>query len=62
MDLSTATGIFYQQALKWHGLSFEVKLDEPNEVTYAVMAVAEKDEDMYGPFDSVEEMMEALNA
>lgn len=62
MDLSTATGIFYRQALKCHGLPFEVKLDDPNEVTYAVMAAAEKDEDMYGPFDSVEEMMEALNA
>ena len=58
MDLSTATGIFYRQALRCHGLPFEVKLDEPNEVTYA----AEKDEDMYGPFDSVAEMMEALNA
>ena len=44
------------------GLPFEVKLDEPNEVTYAAMAAAEKDEDMYGPFDSVAEMMEALNA
>lgn len=33
MDLSTATGIFYRQALRCHGLPFEVKLDEPNEVT-----------------------------
>ena len=58
----TATGIFYRQALRYHGLPFEVKLDEPNEVTYAAMAAAEKDEDMYGPFDSVADMMEALNA
>ena len=36
--------------------------DEPNEVTYATMAAAEKDEDMYGPFDSVADMMEELNA
>ena len=43
-------------------MPFEVKLDEPNEVTYATMAAAEKDEDMYGPFDSVADMMEALNA
>ena len=62
MDLSTATGIFYRQALRYHGLPFEVKLDEPNEVTYATMAAAEKDEDMYGPFDSVAYMMEELNA
>ncbi len=62
LDLSTATGIFYRQALRCHGLPFEVKIDEPNEVTYAAMAAAEKDEDMYGPFDSVAELMEALNA
>ena len=62
MDLSRATGIFYRQALRYHGLPFDVRLDEPNEVTYAAMATAEKDEDMYGPFDSVEDLMEALNA
>lgn len=62
MDLSTATGIFYRQALRCHGLPFEVKLDEPNETTYAAMAAAEKGEDMYGPFDSVAELMEALDA
>ena len=50
MDLSTATGIFYRQALRCHGLPFEVKLDDPNEVTYAAMEAAEKDEDMPGPF------------
>lgn len=53
---------FYRQALRYHGLPFEVKLDEPNEVTYEAMAAAENDEEMYGPFDSVAEMMEALNA
>ena len=62
MDLSTATGIFYRQALRYHGLPFEVKIDEPNALTYAAMDAAEKDEDMYGPFDSVDDLMEALNA
>lgn len=32
MDLSTATGIFYRQALRCHGLPFEVRLEEWNEV------------------------------
>ncbi len=62
MDLSTATGIFYRQALRCNGLPFEVKAEVPNEVTYAAMKSAEKDEDMYGPFDSVSELMEALDA
>ena len=62
LDLSTATGIFYRQALRYHGLPFEVRLDEPNETTYAAMASAESNDDIYGPFDSVADMMEALNA
>ena len=62
MDLSTATGIFYRQALRYHGLPFEVRLDEPNEVTYAAMAAAEKGDDVYGPFENVEDLMRSLNA
>ncbi len=61
MDLSTATGIFYRQALRCHGLPFEVKIDEPNEETYAAMEAAEND-DVFGPFDSIDSLMEALNA
>lgn len=62
MDLSTATGIFYRQALRCHGLPFDVKADEPNETTYAAMDAVEKGEDLYGPFDSVADLMKALNA
>lgn len=62
MDLSTATGIFYRQALRYKGLPFEVRLDEPNETTYAAMESAEKGEDLHGPFDSVSALMEALDA
>ena len=39
-----------------------MRLDEPNDVTYAAMEAVEKEEDMYGPFDSVADLMEALNA
>ena len=62
MDLSTATGIFYRQALRYGGLPFEVRLDEPNEATYAAMQAAQQDSQLHGPFDTVEALMEALNA
>lgn len=62
LDLSTATGIFYRQALRCNGLPFEVKVSEPNEITYNAMKAAENDEDVYGPFDSISELMEELNA
>lgn len=62
MDISTATSIFYRQALRCKGLPFEVRIDEPNATTYEAMRCAANDEDMYGPFDSVSDLMEALNA
>lgn len=33
LDLSTATGLFYRQALRCHGIPFEIKLEEPNDDT-----------------------------
>lgn len=33
--------------------------NEPNDITYEAM---ENDEDVYGPFDSIEELMEALES
>ena len=48
------------RALRCHGLPVEVKVDEPKAVTYAAMEAAEKGEDMYGPFDSVADLMLSL--
>lgn len=62
MDLSTATGIFFRQALRCHGLPFEVKLDEPNEISIKAIEDANNDRNMSGPFDSVSDLMEALDA
>lgn len=40
----------------------EPQNDEPNEETYAAMEAAEKETDIYGPFDSIADLMAALNA
>lgn len=40
----------------------ENHLNEPNEMTYAAMEAAEKGEDMFGPFDSVSDLMAALDS
>ena len=39
-----------------------IQREEPNAVTIAAMEAAENDEDLYGPFDNVADLMEALNA
>lgn len=38
----------------------DANVNEPNEETYAAMEAAENDEDTYGPYDSVEELMTVL--
>lgn len=62
MDLSTAINVFLKQSIYEKRIPFSIGRDDPNETTLKAMDDAEKGEDMYGPFDSVSEMMEALNA
>lgn len=62
MDMTTAINVFLRQAIKHNGFPFDVTLYTPNAVTLEAMDAAEKDEDIYGPFESVSDLMEALNA
>ena len=38
------------------------EIEEPNEITYKAMEKAERREDVYGPFNTVEELMASLNS
>lgn len=62
MNLSTAFNIFLKQSVREQGMPFVISKNVPNVVTQAAMEAAENDEDMYGPFDSVDALREALNA
>ena len=62
MSLSTAFNIFLRQAIREQQIPFAIRRNIPNSVTLAAMDSAEKDEDVYGPYDSVADLMEALNA
>jgi len=62
MDMTTAINVFLRQAISYRGFPFEVTLNTPNAVTQTAMDVAENDENMHGPFDSVSSLMDALNA
>lgn len=62
MSLSTAFNIFLRQSVREQGLPFAISKRVPNALTLAAMDAAERGEDLYGPFDSVEELMEALDA
>ena len=64
MNLSTAFNIFLRQSVREQQIPFRVSKNVPNAVTLADwdMEAAEKGEDVYGPFESVSDAMEALNA
>ena len=62
MDLSTAINIFLKQSIFERSIPFVIRRDMPNETTLRAMDDAENDENMFGPFNTVDEMMEALNA
>ncbi len=62
MSLSTAFNIFLRQSVREQQMPFAISRNVPNALTWETMAASEKDEDMYGPFDSMEALKEALNA
>lgn len=65
MSLSTAVTVFLRQAVREQSIPFAISRnvpERPNAVTLAAMEAAERDEELYGPFESVAELMEALNA
>lgn len=64
LDLSTATRIFYIQALRCQGMPFDIKLDKPNAVTRA--ALEEGDRLLNDPnaprFTSLEDLFADLDS
>ena len=62
MDMTTAINIFLRQALIKRGLPFEVTAGGADSIMIQRLAEAENDHDIHGPFNTVQELMEDLNA
>ena len=62
LNLTTAFNIFLRQSVREQQLPFQVSKNVPNAVTLAAMDEAENGDQLYGPFDTVADLMEALNA
>ena len=62
LNLTTAFNIFLRQSVREQQIPFQVSKNVPNSVTLAAMETSERGEDLYGPFDSVSDLMETLNA
>lgn len=61
MDLSTAVNIFLKQMVYEGAFPFAITREVPNAATRAAIKAAENDEDIHGPYNSVEELMETTN-
>ena len=64
-DTPTAIRMFLKQAIKWHGLPFEVNQFTPNAETIAAIEEVKdmkRNPQLYKGFDSVEELSGELNS
>lgn len=62
IDMATAINVFLRQAIRYNGFPFDVRNPEPDALTYAVLEDVRHGRNMNGPFDSVDALMEDLNA
>ena len=62
LNMSTAFNIFLRQSVREQKIPFQISKNVPNAVTIATMDSSEKGEDIYGSFDNISDLMEALNA
>jgi len=62
LSVSAAFNIFAKTVVREQRIPFELTTEVPNSVTLAAIDAAEKKNDVFGPFDNVDALMEALNA
>ena len=62
MNFTTAFNIFLKQSVREQQIPFKINKKIPNNTTLKVMESSEKNEGIYGPYDDVSSLIEALNA
>lgn len=62
LTMSGAVNIFAKAMLREQGLPFRVGLETPNKETRQAMKEAQEGKNLEGPFHSVKELMDSLNA
>ncbi|MEG3072488.1 MAG: type II toxin-antitoxin system RelB/DinJ family antitoxin [Firmicutes bacterium] len=62
LNMSTAMNMFLRYSVRYGGIPFDLRLDVPNEETRAAIDDVNNNRNMSKAFDSVEALMENLNA
>lgn len=63
LPTATAVTMFLKSVVRYGGIPFELRVDEyPNSKTVRAMQDVNNKRNLVGPFDTVEDVMEELNA
>lgn len=62
MPVSTAITLFAKAVVREQKIPFEIKIDNPNEITIKTLELAEKGQELHGPFSTLAELKETLDA
>ena len=62
LNLSSAITVFLSNAVRYQGIPFELRLETPNDISLRTIDEVNRGVGLHGPFDSVEALMEDLNA
>ena len=62
LNMSTAMNMFLRYSIRYGGIPFDLRLNIPNEDTQAAMDDINNKRNISEPFDSIEALMEDLNA
>nr|WP_315103579.1 type II toxin-antitoxin system RelB/DinJ family antitoxin [uncultured Fretibacterium sp.] len=62
MNMTTAFNIFAKTVVRQQGIPFPIVLDTPNSETLAAIEDVNRRRNLRGPFNSVQALMEDLNA
>ena len=62
IPVSTAIVLFAKAVVRERRIPFEIKSDTPNALTQKTLRLAEEGKDLHGPFFSVDELRNSLDA
>ncbi len=62
LTMTAAITMFLKTAVRYDGIPFELRINDYNAETKAALNDSNTGKNLHGPFNSVEELMEDLNA
>ncbi len=60
--MSTALNMFLRYSVRYGGIPFELRIEKPNKTTLSAIDDVNNDRNMSKTFDSIDELIDDLNA